>query len=228
MAELRDALPRAARPSAARDSGLSHIDWSDQATRRFRSMGAMTLGRVQEWLGSAVRRPLTGIPILLAVLYVTYLVVGVFGAQTLVNLLEKGLFGTYINPWAQRAAAYIPFTFARDFLVGNYGLITMGMTYAIAIVLPVVTTFFLVFGFLEDSGYIPRLAIFCDRVFRVMGLNGKAVLPMVLGLGCDTMATMTTRILGTPKERLIAILLVLQREKLHNIAQLTQGSVRTR
>jgi ferrous iron transport protein B len=82
------------------------------------------------------------------------------------------------------------------------------MTYAIAIVLPVVATFFLVFGFLEDSGYIPRLAIFSDRLFRAMGLNGKAVLPMVLGLGCDTMATMTTRILGTPKERLIAILLL--------------------
>jgi len=64
------------------------------------------------------------------------------------------------------------------------------------------------FGFLEDTGYIPRLAIFSDRIFRVMGLNGKAVLPMVLGLGCDTMATMTTRILGTPKERLIAILLL--------------------
>jgi len=72
----------------------------------------------------------------------------------------------------------------------------------------VVSTFFLIFGFLEDSGYIPRLAIFSDRLFRAMGLNGKAVLPMVLGLGCDTMATMTTRILGTPKERLIAILLL--------------------
>jgi ferrous iron transport protein B len=168
----------------------------------------MTLGRVQEWLGRAVRQPLTGIPILLAVLYVTYLVVGVFGAQTLVNLLEKGLFGTYLNPWARSAAAHIPFAVVREFLVGDYGLITMGMTYAIAIVLPVVTTFFLVFGFLEDSGYIPRLAIFSDRLFRAMGLNGKAVLPMVLGLGCDTMATMTTRILATPKERLIAILLL--------------------
>jgi ferrous iron transport protein B len=84
----------------------------------------------------------------------------------------------------------------------------MGLTYAFAIVLPVVTTFFLLFGLLEDSGYIPRLAIFSDRFFRTMGLNGKAVLPMVLGLGCDTMATMTTRILATPKERLIAILLL--------------------
>lgn len=208
VAELREALPLAGRARAAHDAGVTHFDWADEMTRRFRTVGTMTLGRVQEWLGGAVRQPLTGIPILLAVLYLTYLVVGVFGAQTLVGLLEKGLFGTYINPGARRAAAYIPFAFGRDFLVGDYGLITMGVTYAIAIVLPVVTTFFLVFGFLEDSGYIPRLAIFSDRLFRAMGLNGKAVLPMVLGLGCDTMATMTTRILATPKERLIAILLL--------------------
>jgi ferrous iron transport protein B len=119
------------------------------------------------------------------------------------------VFGRGINPAATLLVdRLIPFAIVRDFLVGEYGLITMGLTYAIAIVLPVVATFFLMFGFLEDSGYIPRLAIFCDRIFRVMGLNGKAVLPMVLGLGCDTMATMTTRILGTPKERLIAILLL--------------------
>jgi ferrous iron transport protein B len=119
------------------------------------------------------------------------------------------VFGRGINPaaiWLTEHFISVPLL--RDFLVGQYGLITMGVTYAIAIVLPVVATFFLMFGFLEDSGYIPRLAIFCDRIFRVMGLNGKAVLPMVLGLGCDTMATMTTRILGTPKERLIAILLL--------------------
>jgi ferrous iron transport protein B len=143
------------------------------------------------------------------VLYALYLFVGVFGAQTLVRLLEDRLFGrASIRRRRGLSDRFIPFALVRDFLVGEYGLITMGVTYAIAIVLPVVATFFLMFGFLEDSGYIPRLAIFCDRIFRVMGLNGKAVLPMVLGLGCDTMATMTTRILGTPKERLIAILLL--------------------
>jgi ferrous iron transport protein B len=47
-----------------------------------------------------------------------------------------------------------------------------------------------------------------NRVFKKMGLNGKAVLPMVLGLGCDTMATLTTRILETRKERVIVILLL--------------------
>ncbi len=70
------------------------------------------------------------------------------------------------------------------------------------------TTFFLAFGFLEDSGYLPRLAVMVNRVFRLMGLNGKAVLPMVLGLGCDTMATLTTRILESRKERLIVIILL--------------------
>jgi len=208
LAELREALPDAALVRAARECGVDHLGWAEQMTRRYRHIGQMSLGRVQEWLARAVRQPLTGLPILGVVLYVTYLAVGVLGAQTLVGVLEDGLFGRYLNPWATAAAARIPVAIVRDFLVGQYGLITMGMTYAIAIVLPVVTTFFLVFGFLEDSGYIPRLAIFSDRLFRAMGLNGKAVLPMVLGLGCDTMATMTTRILGTPKERLIAILLL--------------------
>jgi ferrous iron transport protein B len=208
MSELREALPQAAVPAAARAAGTDHLRWADATTARFRRIRSVSLGLFQEWLGRAVREPLTGLPILGLVLYLMYLFVGVFGAQTLVGLLEEGAFGTYINPAATSLAAHLPFAIVRDFLVGEYGLITMGLTYAIAIVLPVVTTFFLVFGFLEDSGYIPRLAIFSDRLFRAMGLNGKAVLPMVLGLGCDTMATMTTRILGTPKERLIAITLL--------------------
>jgi ferrous iron transport protein B len=84
----------------------------------------------------------------------------------------------------------------------------MALTYSIAIVLPIVGTFFIAFGILEDSGYLPRLAIMVNRVFRVMGLSGKAVLPMVLGLGCDTMATLTARILETKKERIIVTLLL--------------------
>jgi ferrous iron transport protein B len=84
----------------------------------------------------------------------------------------------------------------------------MALTYALALVLPIVTTFFIAFGALEDSGYLPRLAVMLNRAFRAMGLSGKAVLPMVLGLGCDTMATLTTRVLETPRERLIVILLL--------------------
>ena len=208
LAELREALPLAARPHAARAAGRDHVSWADQTARRFRTIRAVPVGRFQEWLGRAVREPVTGVPILALVLYLTYVFVGVLGAQTLVGLIEEDLFGAVLNPLAVSAAGRMSFPVVRDFLVGEYGVVTMGLTYAIGIVLPVVTTFFLAFGFLEDSGYIPRLAIFSDRLFRAMGLNGKAVLPMVLGLGCDTMATMTTRILGTPKERLIAITLL--------------------
>ena len=210
LPELRDALTSAARPDVpAHPLSGDRAAWAHEVTGRVRRMSTLSLAHIQEALARATRRPLTGLPILAVVLYALYLFVGVFGAQTLVKVLEDDVFGRGINPaaiWLTEHFISVPLL--RDFLVGQYGLITMGVTYAIAIVLPVVATFFLMFGFLEDSGYIPRLAIFCDRIFRVMGLNGKAVLPMVLGLGCDTMATMTTRILGTPKERLIAILLL--------------------
>lgn len=98
--------------------------------------------------------------------------------------------------------------FLHDLLVGPYGTVTMALTYALAIVLPIVTLFFLVFGLLEDSGYFPRMAILLNRGFRTIGLNGKAVLPMILGLGCTTMATMTTRVLETRKERVVTTTLL--------------------
>ena len=209
VADLRDALTRAAVPAFDAAHRGDHARLAHDLAVRFRRQRPNPAVRIQERLGRLVREPLTGVPILAGVLYAMYLAVGVFGAQTLVELIEGGLFERLINPGATALVnATVPWAAVRDFLVGEYGLITMGVTYAIAIVLPVVATFFLVFGFLEDSGYIPRLAIFSDRIFRTMGLNGKAVLPMVLGLGCDTMATMTTRILGTPKERLIAVLLL--------------------
>jgi ferrous iron transport protein B len=156
-------------------------------------------------LGILTRRASTGIPILVAVLLLVYEFVGYTGAQTLVGLLEKVLFAQYLIPPLQRL---IPAGFLGEFLIGKYGMISMGLTYAVAIVLPVVATFFIAFSLLEDSGYLPRLSILSDRVMRSMGLNGKAVLPMVLGLGCCTMATMTTRILHSRKERLIATLLL--------------------
>jgi small GTP-binding protein len=206
LPELRTALSAATVPAV--DTTQLSTCWAHETTERFRRIRRRSLGWFQEWIGRAVREPATGLPLVALVLYLSYLFIGVLGAQTLVELVEDGLFGGLINPWATWLASHLPWALVRDFFVGEYGLVTMGLTYALAIVLPVVTTFFLAFGFLEDSGYLPRLAIFSDRLFRAMGLNGKAVLPMVLGLGCDTMATMTTRILHTPKERLIAIVLL--------------------
>lgn len=162
-----------------------------------------------EKLGRLAVHPLIGWPVLALVLFVVYLFVGVLGAGVLVDFLESRLFGELLNPWlTQVVTALAPIPLLRDFLVGTYGLVTVALTYSFAIVLPIVGTFFLAFSLLEDSGYLPRLAVMLDRVFRLMGLNGKAVLPMILGLGCDTMATMTTRILDTRKERLQVTLLL--------------------
>src|SRR3990170_3105902 len=160
-------------------------------------------------LGNWAMHPVWGIPVLLAVLFLTYEFVGVFGAQTLVELLENSLFGSYLNPFMTRVVnLLIPDTFFQDLLVGEYGIITMALTYSIAIILPIVGTFFIAFGILEDSGYLPRLAMMVNKIFKLMGLHGKAALPMVLGLGCDTMATLTARIMETRKERVIVTLLL--------------------
>jgi ferrous iron transport protein B len=160
-------------------------------------------------IGQAAIHPLWGLPVLGLVLYAMFWFVGVFGAGTLVGLLEEEFFGEILNPWLISVVeGFIPFTFVQEFLVGEYGVWTMGMTYALALLLPIVTTFFLTFGVLEDSGYLPRLAVLSNRMFRSIGLNGKAVLPMILGLGCVTMATMTTRILNSKRDRLLVILLL--------------------
>jgi ferrous iron transport protein B len=161
--------------------------------------------RLEGW----TTHPIWGVPLLLGVLWLAYRFVGVFGAGTLVDLLENGLFGTWINPYVTAwVNAVVPWAVVRDLFVGPYGIVTMALTYSLALVFPIVGTFFIAFGVLEDSGYLPRLAVMVNRLFKTMGLNGKAVLPMVLGLGCDTMATLTTRILETRKERLIVILLL--------------------
>lgn len=165
--------------------------------------------RPAERLEALTVHPIWGYPILAAVLVLVYAFVAYLGAGVLVDLLEDGLFAGIVSPAATRLAdAVVPWAWARDLLVGPYGIVTMAFAYALALILPIVSTFFVAFAVLEDSGYLPRLAVLSNRMLRSIGLNGKAVLPMVLGLGCGTMATLTTRVLETRKERMIAILLL--------------------
>ncbi len=160
-------------------------------------------------IGQYVVHPVWGIPILLGMLYLVYQFVGVFGATTLVGLLEEDVFESFLNPtFTDLVNSTVHLPWLAELLVGQYGLWTMGMTYALALILPIVTTFFFAFGVLEDSGYLPRLTVIANRLFSLIGLNGRAVLPMVLGLGCVTMATLTTRILHSPRERMITIFLL--------------------
>lgn len=165
---------------------------------------------MRDRLNDLLINPWTGTPILLLALYVgLYKFVGGVGAGMAVDFLDKTVFGEYINPvvhsWTARVLTWAPL---HELVAGEYGLITLGLRYAIAIVLPIVGFFFVVFAIMEDTGYLPRLALLIDRVFKKIGLSGRGVIPIVLGLGCDTMATMVTRTLPTARERLIATLLL--------------------
>ncbi|MEM9447147.1 MAG: ferrous iron transporter B [Cyanobacteria bacterium P01_E01_bin.6] len=165
--------------------------------------------RWAERLHQLTVHPVTGFPILVIILYYgVYKFVGEFGAGTMVESIETFFEGS-INPWVNGAIATIlPWPIIQDLFVNDYGMITLGLRYAVAIVLPIVTTYFFMFSLLEDSGYLPCLSLMLDRLFKAMGLSGRAVIPMVLGLGCDTMATMVTRTLETRRERLLATFLL--------------------
>lgn len=165
--------------------------------------------RLSDKISRSTLHPLWGTFILAGVLVCLYWFVGVFGAGTLVDFFEGVLFGEYINPWVINLITESPLPpLITELLVGEFGLWTMGMTYALALIFPIVTTFFFAFGILEDSGYLPRLSALSNRFFQSMGLNGKAVLPIVLGLGCVTMAALTTRVLSNRRDRILVTLLL--------------------
>jgi ferrous iron transport protein B len=165
---------------------------------------------IKERLSRLMMNPITGIPILALVLYFgLYQFVGVLGAQTLVDFIEGTIFEGYFNPFiTQLFETYIQYAPIQQLFVGEYGIITLGVRYAVALILPIVGTFFIAFSIIEDTGYLPRMALLIDRVFKKIGLNGRAVIPMTLGLGCGTMATIVTRTLETRRERVIATILL--------------------
>ena len=152
----------------------------------------------------------TGIPIALAVLILIYLFVGSFGATFLVDTINGVIFEGFIIPWTAKILAPIPSEFFRDmFIDPDFGILPTGVFLALGLVMPVLFCFYLVFGILESSGYLPRLSILLDKVFRKMGLNGKGVIPLVMGFSCVTMAILTTRLLDTKREKNIATFLLL-------------------
>jgi len=172
--------------------------------------GEVIGGQAVERLDRLLISPWTGIPILLLVLYFGfYRFVGGFGAGTVVDFLEGHIFEEYfvpfINGWTERL---IPWKAIQDLIAMEYGVLTLGVRYAVALVMPIVGAFFLVFSLVEDSGYLPRLSLLIDRLFKKIGLSGRAVIPMTLGFGCGTMATMVTRTLESVRERVIATVLL--------------------
>ena len=179
-------------------------EWSNGIVRLVSGTTALTASRLLERFGALARHPVYGWLILAGIVYVTYLLVGKLGAIVLVPAINEHFF----NPLTSFIGSLVPFAFWRDFLVGDYGILTLGFANAVGTVIPILALFFFVLNTLEDIGYLPNLCILSNRFFQQIGLSGKSVLPIILGFGCKTAATLTTRILDSKKERYIAIFLI--------------------
>lgn len=163
-------------------------------------------------------KPATGLPLAGITLFVIFQVIRFIG-EGLIGLIFEPLFERLWAPLMMRVSGILGRGFAHDLLIGklvdgqidfvqSLGLLTTGLFVPIAMVLPYVFSFYLVLSFLEDSGYLPRLAVLVDNVMHRFGLHGLAIIPMMLGLGCNVPGAMATRVLETRRERFIAATLM--------------------
>ena len=162
--------------------------------------------RLSTTIGRLAVNPWTGFPMLLGVLYLIYLFVGSLVAQDVVSYLEERIGKELWEPWMRSVVSGVvdPGSWLGTILIGEFGVLTMTVTYLLFLLLPLVIAFYGSLAVLEDSGYLPRLATLVDRSLNAIGLNGSAIIPLILGFGCVTMATITTRLLGTEREKRIA------------------------
>jgi ferrous iron transport protein B len=173
---------------------------ADVLSDKFDRTGIATL------IGRWAVNPITGIPLFLISLYLIYLFVGEVVAQDLVEFTEKYLGKELWEVWITGIVSRFvsPTGWIGVLLVGEFGVLTMTVTYLLFLLLPLVAAFYLSLAVMEDSGYLPRLATLADRALNYIGLNGRAIIPLILGFGCVTAATVTTRLLGSEREKTIA------------------------
>jgi ferrous iron transport protein B len=172
-----------------------------------------------ERLQDASVKPFTGGIIAVAVLVFAFLVIR-FIAEGLIDYVFDPLFNNLWAPVVLRLSALMGGSgLLHDVVVGkvvsgevnyveSFGLISSGLYVPFAMVLPYIVSFYLVLGLLEDIGYLPRLAVLMDTIMHWLGLHGYAIIPTLLGLGCNVPAVLATRILESKRERFIASTLV--------------------
>lgn len=161
-------------------------------------------------------KPLTGIPIAIAVLYGFWAFFGAFAGFFTDGFFVK-IFDGHWLPWLQEvwptaSDGWIHYIFVGDPAADNcfeaFGMLTSGLFVAIGVVLPAIIAFYLFLIILEDSGYMPRLAVLIDTVLHKIGLHGFAIVPMILSLGCNVPAVTATRTLETKKQRFMMMTLL--------------------
>jgi len=167
-----------------------------------------------ESISDLTLHPVWGIVIACFVLIFTLIIVRFIGESLIKQVFEPFYFNIY-NPLLQSLVSNIPFSTIRSLLIGNsldplqsFGILTSGIYIALVSVFPYFFSFYLVFGFLEDFGYLPRLAVVLDKMFHRLGLHGHSSIPVMLGLGCKVPAFMATRSLTNRHEKILTIALV--------------------
>jgi len=171
-----------------------------------------------ERLGDATVRPLTGIPVAIGIVALMFFVIRFIGEGLIANVFDP-VFGAYAPVAMRMSEALGSGGFIHNIVIGNLidggidftqsmGLLTTGIFVPLAMVLPYVFAFYLVLGFLEDSGYLPRLGVLVDSGMHRVGMHGFAVVPMLLGLGCNVPGALSSRILETRRQRFIALTLM--------------------
>ncbi|MDR2836363.1 MAG: fused ferrous iron transport protein A/B [Bacteroidales bacterium] len=167
-------------------------------------------------LSTACVRPISGIPIALLVLIVSFVIVFV-GGENLIKGLSV-LFDDYIvnhfNSWFENCNIESIKTFLLGFTPDDTvkiipGVLTDGLSISMIQVLSYVFIFYLIFEFLADIGYLPRLAILLDSVLHKIGIHGYGIIPIIMGFGCKVPAIFSLRVLEEKRERFIALILIL-------------------
>ncbi|QSQ09309.1 Fe(2+) transporter FeoB [Koleobacter methoxysyntrophicus] len=160
-------------------------------------------------------RPVTGIPILLLVLYASFKIIRLIG-EGLIGYVTEPFFDNLYGPLIARLSTILGSEgFLHDLLVGqlingeidfgqSFGLLTTGIFIPFASVLPYIIAFYFVLGLLEDTGYLPRLSVLVDNIMHRVGLHGFSVIPMILGFGCNVPAALAARNLESRREKFIA------------------------
>lgn len=174
---------------------------------------------LREILEEASTRPLSGLPIAILVLFFSFKIIRFIG-EGLIGYLLEPLFTNLYLPLITKLSLFLGSGgFLHDILIGklieggidfvqSFGLLTTGLYVPLAMVLPYIIAFYLVLGILEDTGYLPRLAILLDNLMHRLGLHGYAIIPNLLGLGCNVPGILSTRILESKRERFIASALI--------------------
>ena len=217
---IRDLVCALRQASKSSPPPAIHFDSSDQRWARIGEIASRTQKVMHRHLSIFDRledlsiKPLTGIPLAILALYLSFSLVIEIGEMLQLRVTDP-IFLAYSKFISEVVENYISSPLLRDILIGtspellkSFGILTTGLYIPLGVVLPFLIPFYLVLGMLEDIGYLPRLSIILDAFMHRIGLHGAAILPCVLGMGCSVPAVLSVRILESPKQRYLAATLM--------------------